>query len=89
MLCFCIVLQTAAYLGHVRIVELLLKVDDQDPNIVDHHGEHALGSAARSTSPRRDCVVRLLLNRPDIDVNRRNDLGRTALFFTPLGTAHI
>ena len=58
ILCFCIALQTAAYLGHVRIVELLLKVDDQDPNIVDHHREHALGSAARSTSPRRDCCCK-------------------------------
>ena len=80
---FCVALQIAAYLGHVRIVELLLKVDGQDPNIVYHRGEHALGYATRSTSPRRDCVVRLLLNHPDIDVNRRNDLeGRTALFHT-------
>ena len=58
------------------IVKLLLDCPDYtDPDLVMEGGHSALMLAATSKSE----MVNLLLDRGGIDVNRQDDLGRTAL----------
>jgi ankyrin repeat protein len=58
------------------IVKLLLDCPDTDPDLVMEGGRSALMLAATSKS---EMVINLLLDRGGIDVNRQDDLGRTAL----------
>jgi ankyrin repeat protein len=57
------------------IVKLLLDCPDTDLDLVMEGGHSALMLAATSKSE----MVNLLLDRGGIDVNRQDDLGRTAL----------
>ena len=56
----------AASKGHIALAEQLLSMSGIDVNLTDHQGNSALGFAARSGSAD---IVRMLLRRPDIDVN--------------------
>jgi ankyrin repeat protein len=67
----------AARMGLVEVVESLLARENFDPNIVTDSGEYALGDAAF----RGDVdVMKLLLDRPDVDLNLARRLDCT----TPL-----
>lgn len=69
-------LYIAAVEGHAGLVELLLKIEGINPNIVNSAGDHVLGL---SVSLRHTSIVKLLLEHPDIDPNFPAGGGRSAL----------
>lgn len=83
-------LTTAVADGYVAIVKLLIENGGVDPNAVDIEGRTPLMWAVRKLGPkvedvRSECLpdhwstFRFLLNCDDIDVNVRDNHGRTAL----------
>jgi ankyrin repeat protein len=66
-------LGTAASRGHVNIFKLLLDYPGTDPNFAERDGRTAL---MRAYKPE---VVKILLEQADIEINRQDDLGCTAL----------
>ncbi|OAL45450.1 ankyrin, partial [Pyrenochaeta sp. DS3sAY3a] len=83
-------LTTAVADGYVAIVKLLIENGGVDPNAVDIEGRTPLMWAVRKLGPkvedvRSECLpdhwstFRFLLNFDDIDVNVRDNHGRTAL----------
>ncbi len=70
-------LQLAAFGGHQMVVQLLLDWDYPKMELKGRHGRATLASAADSG---QEAVVKLLLERDDLDVNATvDDLKRTAL----------
>ena len=69
-------LQYAAFLGHVKCVDILLKAPTIEVNSVDEDGSTALHAAA--LNKKTDCFKRLL-QHPDIDMNKLNKFGKSPL----------
>lgn len=67
------ILGYATVLGHTAVVKLLLDHPNTDPNFVVRDGLSAL------MRTRKPDVIKVLLDKKDVDVNRQDDLGRTAL----------
>ena len=64
----------AAFLGHMAVVQRLLNHTDVEPDPRDRHGQTPRSLATQS-SPEN--IVRVFLQRGDVDVNLRNEYGWT------------
>lgn len=72
-------LSWACYKGHLDLVRLLLQ-RGADPSVRDEEGATALVDAvAGGDDKAHQDIVRILLSRPNVDVNATDELGRTAL----------
>jgi hypothetical protein len=76
--CSQIPLLWAAESGKSSVVDLLLAIDDADPNLEDYNGRTSLSWATRNG---HDAIVRLLLDTGKVDADSKDNGGRTPLLW--------